>query len=159
LAAYLVLRRFVADMALQNPSHQLSGLQIFSPETALLDLEPLAPGVAAALSTDAQVWAAVDGLAGALLTPRRAPKSLTLLPTVEQQPESFIAATRWHSVAPVLLKQHLRAVLLAFFEQPTEVSLAWAAHLVDDLAMVGPVDAVSSSALECKAALQVLLAF
>src|SRR5262249_11424896 len=58
LAVYLVLRRCVADMALQNPSHQLAGLQVFSPETALLDLEPLAPGVAAALSADAQIWAA-----------------------------------------------------------------------------------------------------
>ena len=53
LAAYLILRRFVADVEFQNPSNQLSGLQIFSPETSLLDLEPLALGVAAALSADA----------------------------------------------------------------------------------------------------------
>src|SRR5262249_42107331 len=79
-AVYLVLRRCVADMALQNPSHQLAGLQIFSPETALLDLEPLAPGVAAALSADAQSWAAVNALAEAFLTPRRLQKVMTLLP-------------------------------------------------------------------------------
>lgn len=159
LAAYLVLRRFVADVALQNPSHQLSGLQIFSPEAALLDLELLAPGVAAALSADAQVWAAVNALAETFLTPRRLQKVMSLLPTVDQKPESFVAATRRHSVAPVLLKQHLRAALLAFFERPTEVSLAWVAHLADDPAMVESVDTVSPSALECRAALQVLLAF
>jgi hypothetical protein len=157
LAAYLVLRRFVADIALQNPSHQLSGLQIFSPETVLLDLEPLELGVAAALSADAQVWAAVNALAETFLTPRRLQKIMGLLPTVDQQHESFATAARRHGMAPALLKQHLRTVLLLFFEWPTEVSLAWALQLVDHPVMVEPVDALSPRALECRAALQVLL--
>jgi hypothetical protein len=113
LAAYLILRRFVADVELQNPSNQLSGLQIFSPETGLLDLEPLAPGVAAALSADPQVWAAVNTLAETFLTPRRLQKVMSLLPTADQQPESFAAAVRWHGMAPVLLKQHRAEVLLS----------------------------------------------
>jgi hypothetical protein len=158
LAAYLVLRRFVADVVLQNPSHQISGLQIFSPETALLDLEPLAPGVVAALSADTRVWAAVNALAETFLTPRRLQKVMSLLPTVEQRPESFAAATRRHGMAPVLLKQHLRAVLLSFFERPGEISLAWVPQLVDHPAMIEPVDSLSPRALECRAALQVLLA-
>src|SRR5215467_7782174 len=146
LAAYLILRRFVADVELQNPSNQLSGLQIFSPETSLLDLEPLALGVAATLSADAQVWAAINTLAETFLTPRRLQKIMSLLPTVDQQPESFAAATRRHSMAPVLLKQHLRTVLLSFFARPTEMSLAWVPQLVDHTAMVEPVDALSPRA-------------
>jgi hypothetical protein len=104
-------------------------LQIFSPETSLLDLEPLALGVAAALSADSQVWAAVNTLAETFLTPRRLQKIMSLLPTVDQQPESFAAAARRHGMAPVLLKQHLRTVLLSFFARPTEVSLAWVPQL------------------------------
>jgi len=158
LAAYLILRRFVADVELQNPSNQLSGLQIFSPETSLLDLEPMALGVASALSADAQVWAAVNALAETFLTPRRLQKVMGLLPTVDQQPESFAAAARRHGMAPVLLKQHLRMVLLSFFARPTEVSLAWVPQLVDHPALLEPVDTLSPRALECRATLQVLLA-
>jgi hypothetical protein len=158
LAAYLILRRFMADVELQNPSNQLSGLQIFSPETPLLELEPLALAVAAVMSADAQVWAAVNALAETFLTPLRLQKVMGLLPTANQQPESFTLATRRHGMAPVLLKQHLRTGLLSFFERPTEVSLAWVPQLVDHPAMVEPVDALSARALECRAALQVLLA-
>ena len=99
-------------------------------------------GVAAALSTDAQVWAAVHALAETFLTPRRLQKVMGLLPTVDQQPESFAAATRRRGMAPVLLKQHLRTVLLLFFARPTEVSLAWVPQLVDHPVMVEPVDAL-----------------
>src|SRR5215510_12611501 len=105
LAAYLILRRFVADVALQNPSNQLSGLQIFSPETRLLDLEPLALDVAAALSADPQVWTAITTPAETFLTPRRLQKITGLLHAADQQPESFAAAARRHCITPVLLKQ------------------------------------------------------
>jgi hypothetical protein len=121
-------------------------------------LEPLALGVAAALYADAQVWAAVNALAETFLTPRRLQKVMGLLPSVDQQPESFTLATRRHGMAPVLLKQHLRTVLLSFFERPTEVSLAWVVQLVDHPAMADPIEALSARALECRAALQVLLA-
>ena len=84
LAAYLILRRFVADVELQNPSNQLSGIQIFSPETPLVELEPMALAVAAALYADAEVWTTVNALAETFLTPRRLQKVMNLLPTVDQ---------------------------------------------------------------------------
>ena len=40
LAAYLILRRFVADVELQNPSNQLSGLQISLQRPACLTSSP-----------------------------------------------------------------------------------------------------------------------
>jgi hypothetical protein len=100
----------------------------------------------------------VNALAETFLTPRRLQKVMGLLPSVDQQPESFAAAARRHDMAPVLLKQHLRTVLLSFFERPTEVSLAWVPQFVDHPALVEPVHVLSPRALECRAALQVLLA-
>ena len=157
LAAYLILRRFVADVALQNPSNQLSGLRIFSPETSLLDLEPLALGVASALSADTQVWAAVNALAETFLTPRRLQKVMSLLPTIDQQPESLgdRAPARYGSSALEAAPPH--GITVVFCTANRGV-VGMGPQLVDHPAMVEPVDALSPRALECRATLQVLRA-
>ncbi len=153
LAAYLVLRRFATDIQLQNPSTQLTGLQIFSPETPLTKMEPLALRVAATLHTDAKVWSAVEALAELFLTLRRLERVMELLPMADRKPETLATAVRRPGVAPVILKQYLRMLLLSFFQQPTGLSLSWVADLAHHPLVREAADAFSPRARECQAAL------
>src|SRR5207247_434862 len=76
LAAYLVLREFAGQAKLQNPTTQLSGLQLFSPELPLSKMEAVAPQVITAIKKQPQIWAAVTQCAESFVTPRRADRVL-----------------------------------------------------------------------------------
>ncbi len=157
LAAYLVLRRFAADVQLQNPSTQLTGLQIFSPETSLTKMEPLALRVATALHADTRVWSVVEVLSETLLIPRRLERVMELLPIADRQPKTLVAAIRRLGIAPVILKQYLHMLLLSFFQQSTGAPLAWAADLAHHPLVREAADALSPRARECQAALLFLV--
>jgi hypothetical protein len=119
LAAYLVLRLFASELGLQNPSTQLAGLRIFSPETPLLEMEPLATQVAAAVRHKTEVWARVQQLAEAFLTSKRMKRIMDLVPASAQTPEACVKAALEPGMAPVIAKQYLRGALLEFLRNPS----------------------------------------
>ena len=57
LAAYLVLRDFAGQMKLQNPSTQLAGLQLFSPELPLSKMEPTRDPSHRGTKKQPKIWA------------------------------------------------------------------------------------------------------
>jgi hypothetical protein len=116
VAAFLVLRRFAADNNLQNPANQLAGLLIFSTETPLAEMEPLALQVGAALRNDNRVWERVSLLAEKFLSPRRMQRVMALLPESESKPERLARAILNPDTAPVILKQYLKSILLKTFK-------------------------------------------
>jgi len=158
VAAFLVLRRFAADNKLQNPANQLSGLHIFSPETPLAEMEPLAMQVDAALREDNRVWAGVSLLAERFLTLRRMQRVMALLPESERQPETLARAVLNPETAPVILKQHLKEILLKIFKNPAKNLVGWLSELTNHPLAVDPFETLSPCASECRAGLLFLLA-
>src|SRR5262249_52356482 len=142
----------------QNPANQLSGLQIFPSETPLAEMEPLALQVGAALHNDEAVWARVDLLAERFLTPRRVEKVMTLLPESARQPQALARTILSRETAPVILKQHLKSVLLKIFESSAESGLAWINQLTDHPLVSGSAGILSPCASECRAGLLFLIA-
>jgi hypothetical protein len=157
LAAFLVLRRFASETRLQNPANQLSGLHIFSPETPLVKMEPLAMGVGETIHSDERAWARVNLLAERFLTPRRVQKVMALVPETEQQTELLVRAILSADTAPVVLKQQLKSILIKLFERATEYGFDWVSDLRDHPLVVGSAELVSPSARECRAGLLFLL--
>ena len=116
VAAFLVLRRFAADNELQNPANQLAGLLIFSAETPLTEMEPLALQVGAALHNNDRVWGEISRLAEKFLSPRRMQRVMALLPESESQPETLARAILNPDSSPVILKENLKSILLKTFK-------------------------------------------
>lgn len=79
VAAYLVLRKFADDAALQNPALQLSGLQIFPPELPIDEFEALALAVIGRLRSDPDAWRRVERRAEDYITPRRGQRLARLI--------------------------------------------------------------------------------
>lgn len=157
LAAYVVLRRFAGDAGLQNPSNQLAGLMIFPPELDPTKLEPLAPLVISFLQADAGTWTTVETLSEPFLTPRRVHKALELLPPADRGPEGMASAVLRQAMAPPLLREYLRSILIPFFAHPDLTSLAWVTELADHPLLKDTADLLSPRAAECRAALNLLL--
>jgi hypothetical protein len=158
VAAFLVLRRFAADNNLQNPANQLAGLLIFSTETPLAEMEPLALQVGAALRNDNRVWERVSLLAEKFLTPRRMQRVMALLPESESKPERLARAILNPDTAPVILKQYLKSILLRTFKNSAKNLGAWVSELTNHPLVVGPAGGLSPCAGECRSGLLFLLA-
>lgn len=157
LAAYLVFRRFAGDAGLQNPSNQLAGLMIFPPELDPATLEPLAPLVISFLQADARTWTTIEALSEAFLTPRRVQKALALLAPADRGPEGMASAVLRQAMAPALLRECLRSILIAFFAHPDLTSLAWVTEVADHPLLKDTADLLPPRAAECRAALNLLL--
>jgi hypothetical protein len=159
LAAYLVLRLFASELGLQNPSTQLSGLRIFSPETPLSEMEPLATRVATTLRGNAEVWAPVQQLAEAFLTPKRMKKVMDLVQASAQTVEARVKAALEPGMAPVIAKQYLRDVVLGFLRDPSNRSRI-SAQVEEALGTSGAKQALGSLSergRECQSAIEFLL--
>ncbi|MCX5676472.1 MAG: PglZ domain-containing protein [Planctomycetota bacterium] len=157
LAAYLVLRRTAEQVKLQNPSTQLAGLHIFSPETPLQSLEPLALKVAEKMRSDARTWRAVEAQAETFLTPRRLEKVFELVPAAEPALGVLPVLLR-PDVSPAIAFRQLRASLLAFFEKPSADRMAWASQLAAHPLLSGSADGLSASAAQYRAGLRLVVA-
>jgi len=121
LAGYLVLRELAGQAKLQNPSTQLAGLQLFPPDLRLAEMEKLVPKVIGALKKGG-MWSAIERRAEVFLTPTRAAKVLSLLPSVtgsDADAEFLLAQT-----TPAILRQHLRSALDGFLAKPSVQALA-----------------------------------
>jgi hypothetical protein len=154
VAAYLVLRDFAGLAHLQNPSTQLAGLLLFSPELPLSKMELTAPQVIANLKKYPKVWAAVNQSAESFLTPRRAERILNLLPSaVNGFPDVSLLLRQ---ASPAILKQQLISALGTFFDQPAAQSLAWVAPLEGHSLLMSD-ELQSDRARQCRAALNLLL--
>lgn len=154
LAAYLVLRDFAGRAKLQNPSTQLAGLQLFSPELDLTKMESLAPKVIAALKKQSGTWAAVNECADVFLTPKRVVRVLDLVRAVTVGAPDSAALLAQGS--PAVLRQQLLVALQAFFDQPSPQALAWVPPL-EGHALLRAADRFSDRARQCRAALNLLL--
>jgi hypothetical protein len=153
LAGYLVLREFAGLVNLQNPSTQLAGLQLFSPDLPLSKMELSAPLVIAALKKHPKIWSAVNQCAESFLTPRRSMRVLDLLPSTVKGIADVPLLLRLAN--PAILRQQLVAALRGFFDQPVQ-TLAWAAPL-EGHALLRADEALSDGARQCRAALNLLL--
>jgi hypothetical protein len=157
LAGYLILRRFAAEVGLQNPSTQLGGLGLFGPDMPLDRLEPLALPVAEALQKDGQAWSAVEAQAEAFLNQRRLQKVMKLLPPAAAQMESLVAAVQRTGVAPVILMHYLRELLLAFCKQGGTTAATCVLSLEQHPLLSQPPESASTMRDACRAAIQFLL--
>ena len=153
LAGYLVLRDLAGQVKLQNPSNQLAGLQLFSPDLPLVEMDKLAPKVIAVLK-DEGVWSAIGQRAEAFLTPTCAAKVLALLPAQtgsEKDAELLLAQT-----TPAILRQQLLAALDDFFAKPSAPALTWVSTL-ENHSLLGEVDVITDRTRQCRAGLRLLL--
>jgi len=153
LAGYLVLRDLAGQVKLQNPSNQLAGLQLFSPELPLAEMDSLAPKVAAVLKKDA-IWSAIGQRAEAFLTPARVAKVLSLLPPLSgcaKDAEFLLAQT-----TPAILRQYLLAALDGFFANQSAQALAWVQAL-EGHPLLGDVEVATDRTRQCQAGLRLLL--
>jgi hypothetical protein len=154
LAAYLVLREFAGQAALQNPATQLVGLQLFPPELPLAQMESIAPKVILALKRQPATWAAVNQWADLFLTPKRAARVLELTPSAADGYPDPAALLKQGSSA--VLRQQLVAALRAFFKQLGKDALAWVPPL-DGHGLLQAEEPLSECAQQCRAALNLLL--
>lgn len=154
LAAYLVLREFAGQAKLQNPSTQLAGLHLFSPQLPLSRMEPAAPGVIEVLKKQPKTWAAVNQCAEAFLTPKRAARVLELMPATANGISD--AAVLLKQECPAILRQQLVAALLAFFNQPQTQALSWV-PAIEAHALLRAQELFSERARQCRAALNLFL--
>ena len=154
LAAYLVLRDFAGQVKLQNPSTQLSGLQLFSPTLPLAEMESIAPKVIAALKKQPAVWAATNQCAEAFLTPKRVARLLELKPSTAGGPPDSALLLKQDSSA--ILRQELVAALLAFFSNPSAQPLTWVPSLKSH-PLLRVEEPFSERTRQCRAALNLLL--
>ena len=153
LAGYLVLRELAGQVKLQNPSTQLAGLLLFSPDFPLAEMEKLADRVIAGTKEDG-VWALIGRRAEAFLTPGRAAKVLDLLPSIagnEESTDLLLAQT-----SPAILREHLRSALESFFAKPASQALAWVQGL-EKHPLLGDVDLTTERVQQCRAGLRLLL--
>jgi hypothetical protein len=157
LAGYLVLRRFVADVGLQNPSTQLAGLGLFGPDTPIDLLEPTALAVIGALQKNARDWAAAEVRAETFLSPRCVQKVMSLLPPIAGRTEAVVAAVLRPGTAPAILLHYLRELLLAFCKQGGAGVAAGVAVLARHPVLAPPPEPESPTGEACRAALQFLL--
>jgi hypothetical protein len=154
LAAYLVLRDFAGQVKLQNPSTQLSGLQLFSPKLPVAEMESVAPKVIAALKKQPAVWAATNQCAEAFLTPKRVARLLELKPsTAGGAPESAMLLKQDSSA---ILRQELVNALHAFFSNPSAQPLTWVPSLKSH-PLLRVEEPFSERTRQCRAALNLLL--
>lgn len=153
LAAYLVLRELAGRLKLQNPSTQLAGLGIFSPDMPLADMEKLAPGVISLLSTDG-VWPAIGQRADMFLTLARAAKVMALLPAAANGAEA--ASYMQAQTTPAILRQHLVTAIDRFLSKPSAEALAWVEGL-EHHALLADSEVVTERARQCQGGLRVLL--
>lgn len=154
LAAYLVLRDFAGQASLQNPSTQLAGLQLFSPELDLSKMEAVAVKVIAALKKSPATWSAVSQCAEVFLTPKRLQRVLALVPTGAGGTPDAAALLKQTSAA--VLRQQLIAALKGFFAQPSAKVLSWTAGL-EGHALLNAVEPLSERTRQCRAALNLVL--
>jgi hypothetical protein len=154
LAAYLVLRDFAGQVKLQNPSTQLSGLQLFSPTLPLAEMESIAPKVIAALKKQPAVWAATNQCAEAFLTPKRVARLLELKPSTAGGPPDCALLLKQDSSA--ILRQELAAALHAFFSNPSAQPLTWVPSLKSH-PLLRVEEPFSERTRQCRAALNLLL--
>jgi hypothetical protein len=152
LAAYLVLRDFAAN--LQNPSTQLTGLQLFSPELPLSKMELIASQVIAALKKQPKIWAAVNQCADTFLTPRRAARILELMPSTANGISNASVLLKQES--PAILRQQLLSALLAFFNKPQTEALAWVPQMAGH-PMLRATEPFSDRTRQCRAALNLFM--
>jgi hypothetical protein len=157
LAALLVLRRYAAELNLQNPANQLSGLQIFSPEIPISDMEPLLLQVANRIRTEASAWSRIDALAESFLTPKRIQRVMDIIPAMERTLERLAIAVKRPDVAPVVLKQHFRLVILEFIKRASSPDMAWVRQLADHPLGSARPESLTPRALECRSAIEFLL--
>ena len=153
LAAYLVLRDFAGQVNLQNPSTQLAGLRLFSPDLPLAKMEPVATNVIAALKKQPPIWDATNKCADIFLTPPHVARVLALIPSAGQSPD---AASVLKQGSPAILYQQLSAALQAFFHQPSPQGLAWAVPLESHPILLDR-EPLSEGARKCRAALNLLM--
>jgi len=152
LAAYLVLRDFAGQ--LQNPSTQLAGLRLFSPELPLSRMEPMATQVIAALNKQPKLWATVNQCAESFVTPRRAARVLELMPSPTAGLSDASVLLRQEN--PAILRQQLASALIAFFNQPEAQSLAWVLPLEGHVLLRAD-EPFSERARQCRAGLNLFL--
>lgn len=154
LAGYLMLRELAGQVKLQNPSTQLTGLQLFPSEMPLANMEKYVSPVITMLKTDG-VWDAIGQRADVFLTPARAAKVLSLLPPLagsDKDTEFLLAQT-----TPALLQQHLRSVLGCFFKKPSALALSWVEGLVKH-PLLAEATLLTERSRQCRAGLWLLLA-
>ena len=154
MAAYLVLRDFAGQMNLQNPSTQLAGLQLFSPELPLSKMEPTAPQVIAVIKKQPRIWAALNQCADTFLTPRRAARVLELMPSTAKGISDASVLLKQEN--PAILRQQLVSALLAFFDKPQTEALAWVPQLAGHPMLRAP-EPFSDRTRQCRAALNLFL--
>jgi hypothetical protein len=153
LAAYLVLREFAAQSKLQNPATQLAGLQMFSPELFLSNMEPIAPEVIALLKKQPKIWGAVNLYAETYLTPERSARILELMPSAKEISDASLLLKQ---ESPGLLREQLVSLLLGFFKEPETKELSWIAPL-ENHSLLRAVELLSERGRQCRAALNLLL--
>jgi len=154
LAAYLVLREFAGQTKLQNPSTQLAGLPLFSPDLPLSKMERNAPEVIVALKRQPKMWAAVNQCAESFLTPRRASRVLELLPsTANGIPDISLLLQQDN---PAILYEQLASALRFIFSQAQPQVLPWIAPL-EGHSLLRAVEPFSERTRQCRAALNLLL--
>jgi hypothetical protein len=154
LAGYLVLRDFAGLANLQNPSTQLAGLQLFTPELDLHKMEPQAAKVIAALKEPASTWAAMSQCAEVFLTPKRVSRVLALLPKGAGGAPDAAVLSKQGSAA--ILRQQLIAAAKDFFAQPSMQALTWVTPL-DGHEFLHAVEPLSERKRQCRAVLNLLL--
>lgn len=154
LAAYIVLRDFCGHLKLQNPSTQIAGLQLFSPELMLSRMEPHAAEVLETLKRQPATWSAINRRAEPFLSPKRVARVLELAPLGACGQPDPVALGKQSSSA--VLRQQLVAALQAFFAQPATHPLSWVPSL-ESHPLLHIEDAPSESAHQCRAALDLLL--
>lgn len=154
LAAYLVLRDFAGIANLQNPSTQLAGLQLFSPELALSKMELHVPGVIVALKKHPTAWLAVNRCAESFLTPRRATRVLGLLQPVAKATTDASLLLKQANTA--ILREQLTSALRRFFDQPSAQALSWVEPLKNH-PVLGTDEQITDRSRQCRAALNLLL--
>ncbi len=154
LSAYLVLRDFAGQAGLQNPSTQLAGLQLFSPELDLANMEMMAAKVINALKKSSATWGAVNQCADLFLTPKRLQRVLALVPTSTGGAPDANALSKQSSAS--VLRQQLIANLKGFFAKPSAQVLSWAVAL-ESHALLTAVEPLSDRTRQCRAALNLLL--
>jgi hypothetical protein len=123
VAGYLLIRAFAQDIKLQNPSVQLTGLQLFPLEMPVDKLEALSAKVVAAMKANPKAWRLVEKRAEDFITPKRSEKLAALLPG------EATAKTIRSLASPAMLFVYLRQCLLGFFTKPSESNLAWTSEL------------------------------
>jgi len=157
MAAILVLRRYAADLNLQNPANQMSGLQIFSPDFAISEMEPLTLHVAKKLAAEKRTWARIEELAERFLTPKRLQRVMDLLPTTQRTAESLAKFIALPGIFPAVLRQHLRLAILEFLKKPGSPDTAWVRRLEHHPLMSERSECLTARALECRSAIQLLI--